>query len=104
MTAFASAIDLLFEDPNFGLDAVHQAAGTGTPVSVRVIKNAPDAVSEFNGGRFVADSIILDVRTGQLPALAIGDTFTIGDETFQVFGEPQRDALRLIWKAQVRAV
>lgn len=104
MTAFAFATDLLFEDPNMARDAVFRAGGSGVPVPLRVIIRAPDSVAEFNGGRFVSDSVILDVRTSELAEVGIGDRFVVGGETLEVFGDPQRDALRLVWRAQVRAV
>lgn len=104
MNAFAFGADSMFEDPNMGSDAVFRAGGSGTAVNCRVIISAPDAVSEFNAGRFVSDSVIIAVRTGEMAILAIGDTFEVAGETLQVFAEPQRDALRLVWKAQARAV
>jgi hypothetical protein len=104
MTAFAFATDTMFADPNMAVDAVYRAGGTGAPLPCRIILTAPDAVAEFNAGRFVVDTVIVAVRTAQVPALAIGDTFLVGSETLQLFGEPQRDALRLLWKAQAREV
>lgn len=104
MTAFAFATDMMFADPNMAVDAVYRGGGAGAGIPCRVILSAPDAVAEFNAGRFVVDTVIVAVRTAQVPALAIGDTFVTGSETLQLFGEPQRDALRLVWKAQARAV
>ena len=104
MTAFAFATDMMFADPNMAVDAVYRAGGTGASLPCRIILSAPDAVAEFNAGRFVVDTVIVAVRTSQVPALAIGDTLEVGGETMQVFGEPQRDPMRLVWKAQARAL
>ncbi|WP_443082540.1 head-tail joining protein [Tabrizicola sp.] len=37
-----------------------------------------------------------------LGALAPGDTFEIGGVIYEVRGEPLRDALRHVWKAEAR--
>lgn len=103
MNAFAAALDAIFEDPNMGVEAWHQGGG-GQYQRVRVIRSAPDAVSEFNGGRFVSDSVRLEVRIADLAEIAIGDRFLIGGETLEVISEPLRDAERLIWKVALRAL
>ena len=47
MTAFATAIDALFADPNLGLDAVYRAGGADPGVPVRVIIRRPDRIGEY---------------------------------------------------------
>lgn len=102
MNAFALGIDLIYADPNMALDAEYRAGGEGTPLAVRVMKRAPDAASEFNAGRFISDTTFLDVRVSEVAAVSKGDTFTIGAQTFEVFGDPRRDSERLVWQMETR--
>lgn len=102
MNAFAAAIDVMFEDANMALDALYRAGGAGTGVPVRVIRRAPDRFANFGEGRFVTDTILIDVRTSQIAALSRGDTFEIAAALFEVRSEPVRDSERLIWAAEAR--
>jgi hypothetical protein len=104
MPVFAAAVDALFTDPNIGRDAIWRAAGAGAGVGVRVVFRAPDAISNFGGGRFVAASRFIDVRLSEVPILQPGDTFEINSTVFVVQGEPLTDGDNLIWSAEVRAV
>ena len=72
------------------------------PVAVRVMLRRPDAVTGFGEGRFVTDSVLIDVECAALGALAPGDTFEIGGVIYEVRGQPLRDALRHVWKAEAR--
>jgi len=103
MSIFAQAVDALFADPNVGRDATWRAGGIGAGVTVRIVFRAPDAVANFGGGRFVAQSCFIDVRTLEVPNLATGDTFEIGTAIYVVQGEPLADDDNLIWSAEVRA-
>ena len=103
MTDIAGALDALFTDANIGRDAIWRAGGAGAGVNVRLVYRAPDATSSFGGGRFVAQSRFIDVRTSEVPVIAPGDTFEIGGTTYVVQGEPMRDDDNLIWSAEVRA-
>ena len=85
-------------------DALYRAGGTGDGVSVRVIKRAPDRLTNFGDGRFVSDSVLIDVRLSQVSALAPGDTFQIGGALYEVRGEAVRDSERLVWAAEARAL
>ncbi|GAB4227818.1 MAG: hypothetical protein Kow0032_07350 [Methyloligellaceae bacterium] len=103
MNAFSGAADVLFRDPNLAADAIYRAGGQGAGQNVRVIMRNPDRVAEFGGGRFVADTYSLSVRTSDVPQLEEGDTFEIESAVYAVQCEPLRDARRLMWKAEVRA-
>ncbi|KFI24363.1 head-tail joining protein [Paenirhodobacter enshiensis] len=103
MSAFATATAALFRDPNLAQDAVWRPGGAGAPVAVRVVLRRPDAVTGFGEGRFVTDSVMIDVECAALlGALAPGDTFDIGGVIYEVRGAPLRDALRHVWKAEAR--
>lgn len=102
MSAFATATVALFRDPNLAQDALWRSGGAGAPVAVRVMVRRPDAVTGFREGRFVIDSVMIDVECAALGALAPGDTFEIAGVTYEVRGEPLRDALRHVGKAEAR--
>lgn len=102
MSAFATATAALFRDPNLAQGAVWRSGGAGVPVAVRVMLRRPDAVTGFGEGRFVTDSVMIDVECAALGALAHGDTFEIAGVTYEIRGEPLRDALRHVWKAEAR--
>ena len=104
MSAFANATAALFRDPNLAQDAVWRSGGAGAPLAVRVMLRRPDAVTSFGEGRFVTDSVMIDVECAALGALAPGDTFEIGGVIYEVRGEPLCDALRHIWRAEEREV
>lgn len=102
MSAFATATAALFRDPNLAQDGLWRGGGTGTPLAVRVMVRRPDAVTGFGEGRFVTDSVMIDVECAALGALAPGDTFEIEGVIYEVRGEPLRDALRHVWKTEAR--
>ncbi|THD81053.1 hypothetical protein E7811_17395 [Aliigemmobacter aestuarii] len=104
MSAFANATAALFRDPNLAQDAIWRSGGADAPVAVRVMLRRPDAVMSFGEGRFVTDSVMIDVECAALGALAPGDTFEIGGVIYEVRGEPLRDAMRHVWKAEAREV
>ncbi len=101
MTVFDAAIDRLFSDPHIATDATWRAAGTGTPVSVRVVLRRPDRLETYAGTPIVSDTLVADVRTGEVPALAEGDTFEIDGTVYRVQGEPVRAAARLWWTVEL---
>lgn len=104
MSAFSAAINAIFRDPNMAVDAGYRSGGADPATSVRVMRTVPDVMSEFNGGRFVAESVALDVRISEVETLEKGDTFTIGGEVFEVFSAPRKDSEGLIWKSEARAL
>ncbi|MBR9837031.1 MAG: hypothetical protein GYB50_03950 [Rhodobacteraceae bacterium] len=102
MTIFGAAITAIFSDPNMSEAADYRSGGADPATTVRVIKVAPDTVQEFNAGRFVRETIFLDVRVSEVALPARGDTFTIGEAIFEVLGDPARDTERLVWKVEAR--
>ncbi len=104
MSAFAAAIDLLFEDQNMAVDALHRAGGEGSGTPVRVIRKAPDQLANFGDSRFVTDTLTIDLRVAEVPTLAQGDTIEIAGELFEVRSEPVRDRERLVWSTEGRTL
>lgn len=104
MQGFAGAIDAIFANPVIAAAAVYRAGGEGPGVPVRIVRRRPDEISEFNGGRFVRDTVIVDVRVAEIPGLAPGDTFEVEGETIEVQGEPILDGERLFLRAEARPI
>lgn len=104
MNAFSAGVDAIFRDANMARTALYRAAGGGAGVPVRVIFRAPDRIASWGEGRFVTDTIFIDVRVSDVPVLAPGDTFEVAGELFEVRSEPVRDRERLCWAAEVRAL
>ena len=104
MTAFAAATSALFRDPNIAVDALYRPGGIGGGVPVRVIRAAPDRLAQFGESRFVTDTVGLDVAIAEAPNLAEGDTFEIEGTLHTIRGAPIRDADRLVWSAEARAL
>lgn len=104
MSAFARAIGALFRDRNMSASAVYRSGGDpldpGLPV--RVIKRAPDRFANFGEGRFVTESVMIDVQISEVAELAEGDTLEIAGTSYEVRGKPVRDSERLIWAAEAR--
>lgn len=96
MSAFASAIDALFADPNIGEDALWKAGGVGAGVAVRIIRKSPDRMAEFGESRAVLPTIGIDIRRSQAATITEGDLILIGTETYRIIGEPMGDALGLV--------
>ena len=102
MNAFAAGINAIFADPNMARAALHRAGGAGDGAPVRVIFRAPDRIANWNEGRFVTDTIFIDVRVSDVAVLSTGDTFEIDGDLFEVGSDPVRDRERLCWAAEVR--
>ena len=101
MTAFTTALDLLFADPNLSTPALYQQTGIGVERAIRVMRRSPDRMVEFGAARLLSDSVVLDVRVSECPELAAGDRFEIAGEMFVVQGAPRRDRERLVWTAEL---
>lgn len=102
MSAFAAAIDTLFADPNLAVDALWRAGGEGEGVPVRVITRRPDELVTYGHAVVHSATMLIDVRTSEVPELAAGDTFELGGELHVVQGTPRRDRRHLRWLADVR--
>ena len=102
MSIFAEALDDLFADPHLARDAAWRAGGTGEPVTVRIFLRQPDRIGGFGETRLLADTTVVEVRTVEVPLLAVGDTVEIDGDVYRVQGEPVRDSERLVWTAELR--
>lgn len=98
MTAFAAAMAALVADPNLGTEAVYRANGTGTPVSLRVLRSSPDRIADAFGTSVIQASDVLSLAIATLPNLAAGDSFTLGPDTLTV-QHAERDATGIAWRA-----
>ena len=97
-------MDSLFADQNLAVDALLRVGGTDPAQAIRVIRAMPDGFASFGEGRFVVDTVLLNIRLADAPALGAGDTVEIAGQLHEVQGTPTRDTNRLIWLAQARAL
>ena len=102
MTAFANAMDRIFTNPSMAVAAVWISSTTSQERTVQAIRRAPDRITEFGAGRFVSDTVVLDVRASDLPDPRPGDLIVIDADSFTIQGEPLRDRDRLIWTLDLR--
>ncbi len=96
MNAFAAAIEMLFADPNIGVEAIYTSDGNA-PVVVRAVARRADAVSEFGDARLWSETTRIDLRVAEVPNPRPGDRLEIDSEVFLIQGEPVRDRERLVW-------
>ena len=101
MNAFAAAMDALAADPNIGTAAIYRAGGTGAPMSLRVVRSAPDRLGDAFGTNVIQASDVLTVAIAVLPAVDADDTFTVGAETLTV-QHAERDAAGIAWRVFCR--
>jgi hypothetical protein len=104
LTAFDLATDSLFADQNLAVDALLRIGGSGPAQPIWVIRAMPDQFASFGEGRFVVDTVLLNIRLSDAPALSAGDTVEIAGQLHEVQGTPTRDTNRLVWLAEVRAL
>lgn len=104
MTAFDLATDTLFKDPNLAADGLLRLGGTDPAQSIRVIRTMPDRFANFGDGRFVVDTVLLNIRLSDAAVLSAGDTVEIAGQLFEISGTPTRDTGRLVWLAEARAL
>jgi hypothetical protein len=104
LTAFDLATNSLFADQNLAVDAFLRLGGTGPTQAIRVIRAMPDRFASFGEGRFVVDTVLLNVRLADAPVLSAGDTLEIAGQLHEIQGTPTRDSDRLVWLAEARAL
>ena len=102
MNVFAAAMDRIYDNPSMAAAAVWISTTTSEERPIRVIRRAPDRITEFGAGRFVSDTMMVDVRVSDLPEPRAGDLIIIGADSFTVQSEPVRDRERLIWSLDLR--
>lgn len=102
MTVFTAAMDRIYSNPSIAVAALWMSASTSEERAIRVIRRAPDRITEFGAGRFVSDTMVVDVRVYDLPDPRPGDLIVIGSDSFTIQGEPVRDRERLIWALDLR--
>jgi hypothetical protein len=102
MSVFAAAMDRIFTQADMAAPALWISATTSEERPIRIIRRAPDRVTDFGAGRFVSDTVVVDVRVADLPAPRPGDVIVIGADSHVIQGEPLRDRERLIWTLDLR--
>lgn len=102
MTVFAAAMDRIFANPSMAVAALWISGTTSQESSIRVIRRAPDRITEFGAARLMSDTMVLDVRVSDLPDPRPRDLIVIGTDSFTIQGEPLRDSDRLIWTLDLR--
>ena len=102
MNAFASAMDRIYANPSMAAAAVWISATSSEERPIRVVRRAPDRISDFAAARFVSDTMMVDVRVSDMLDPRTGDLIVIGTDSFTIQGEPVRDRERLIWSLDLR--
>ena len=102
MNVFATAMDRIYANPSMAAAAVWISATTSEERPIRVIRRAPDRITEFGAGQFVSNTMMVDVRVSDLPDPRPGDLIVIGADSFTIQGEPVRDRDHLIWSLDLR--
>jgi hypothetical protein len=102
VNAFATAVDVLFADPNLAVDAVYRAGGADPGMPARVIVRQPDRTGTFGETRVVTETLLIDVRVSEVAAPTEGDTFDVGGVLYVIQGAPIRDSERLVWTVEAR--
>ena len=102
MTVFTAAMDRIYSNPSMAVAALWMSATTSEERTIRVIRRAPDRITEFGAGGFVSETMMIDVRLSDLPDPHPGDLIVIGADSFTIQGEPIRDRERLIWSLDLR--
>lgn len=102
MAVFAAAMDRIYANPSMAVAELWISGTTSEESSIRVIRRAPDRITEFGAARLMSDTMVLDVRVSDLPDPRPGDLIVIGTDSFTIQGEPVRDSDRLIWTLDLR--
>lgn len=101
MGVFDDALAVLAADPNLGVEASYRAAGTGAPVSLRILRSSPDRVVDAFDTAVLRATDVLTVAIAALPAIETGDTFTIVTDLLTV-DSAERDAAGVAWRVLCR--
>jgi hypothetical protein len=101
MTAFSAALEVLFSDPNIGVEAIYTTEG-GVPVLVRAVARRADALTNFGDARLWSETTRIDLRVADTPNPRPGDRIEIDGDAFLIQGEPVRDRERLVWTVDLR--
>lgn len=101
MSAFAAAVDVLFADINLAVEATF-VPESGMPIAVRAIVRRPDRVVMFGDARLTSDSTMFDLRISEVADPRPGDSLDVAGVSYILFGEPVRDAERLVWTVSAR--
>jgi hypothetical protein len=101
MGVFDDALAVLAADPNLGVEATYRAAGTGAPVSLRILRSSPDRVVEAFDTPLLRATDVLTVSIALLAAVEAGDTFAIGPDLLTV-DSAERDAAGVAWRVLCR--
>ena len=101
MGVFDDALAVLAADPNLGVEATYRAAGTGAPVSLRILRSSPDRVADAFDTPVLRATDELTVGIALLAAVEAGDTFAIGPDLLTV-DSAERDAAGVAWRVLCR--
>ena len=101
MTAFSAALEVLFADPNIGVEAIYTTEG-GAPILVRAVARRADALTDFGDARLWSETTRIDLRVAEAPNPRPGDRIEIDGDAFLIQGEPVRDRERLVWTVDLR--
>jgi hypothetical protein len=102
MNTFATAMDRIFSHADMAVAAVWISGTTSEERPIRVIRRAPDQITDFGSARILSDTTTVDVRVSELADPRPGDLIILGTDSFVIQGEPTRDAERLIWTLDLR--
>ncbi len=102
MTVFAAAMDRIYANPSMAVTALWISATTSDEGPIRVIRRAPDRITEFGAARLVSDTMMVDVCVSDLVDPRPGDLIVVGSDSYTIQGEPTRDRERLVWTLDLR--
>ena len=102
MSVFEAALGRIFGNTSMAAEGIWISAATSEERPIRVIRRAPDRITEFGAGRFVSPTMMVDVRVADLADPRPGDLIVIGTDSYTIQGEPVRDSERLIWALDLR--
>jgi hypothetical protein len=93
-------IDVIFEDPAMGEDAVYTPQG-GSDINVRVMPKRPDVLTTIEGAVIQTNTAVFDIRVSEVANPRKGDTLTFAGTTYTVNKKPVYiDSDRRIWQLE----